>query len=320
MLLAFAGCGAPQEPGTNPPDMIFGRTGHGRLEFNYPRAAEFINDKLYVVDKGGRFQCVRADATYVTAWRAPQITAGKPTGLGIAPDGRVFAADTHYHRVLVFSPQGEELARFGEPGHGDGQFRLPTDVAIAANGDIYVSEYGGNDRISVYSPSFEFRFSFGNPGAEEGEFQRPQSIIFGAAGDLWVADAANHRICRFTPAGEFLAAFGTPGRGAGELWFPYSVDELSDGTLVVAEYGNNRVQRLTKNGESLGVWGAAGRRPGQLAYPWAAAVGPDDQVFVLDSGNNRVQVIAGRSRATWTRIDTAQDPPEPPPTDPAQPG
>ena len=43
---------------------------------------------------------------------------------------RVFVADTHNSRIVVFDRDGKELFRFGERGMGPGQFLLPTDVAV----------------------------------------------------------------------------------------------------------------------------------------------------------------------------------------------
>lgn len=295
-------CRPKAEPGQVPPLMLFGRTGMGPLEFNYPRAVAIgPNDCLYIADKAGRIQAIEQTGRFKLSWNMPQIQAGKPTGLGVAPDGTLYVADTHYSRVVTFTPSGQRLEQFGTFGEGPGQFRLPTDVAIDADGFIYVSEYGGNDRISKFSPRREYLFSFGGQDAAEAALQRPQTLLISPDNTLWVADACNHRICHFDAGGRFLGAIGRPGKKAGELWFPYGLDMLSDGTLVVCEYGNNRVQRFDKTGQSLGTWGAAGRGPGQLAYPWALAVGEDDRIFVIDSGNNRVQVIDGRSRRTWHR-------------------
>jgi len=296
----LAGCQPGTPPGTLPPDLLFGRSGMGPLEFNYPRAAAVdAAGRLYIVDKGGRIQKLTQAGEFLLDWRMPAIDAGKPTGLGISPDGLIYAADTHYARVLVFAPDGRQIGQFGELGEGPGQFRLPTDVAFDADGCLYVSEYGGNDRISKFSPQREYLFSFGTREQGVASLQRPQALLVEPDSTLWVADSCNHRICHFAADGRFLGAFGRPGREPGELWFPYSLDLLSDRTLVVCEYGNNRLQRFDRQGRSLGIWGAAGRAPGKLAYPWAVAVGGGDRVFVVDSGNNRVQVIAGRAGRTW---------------------
>ena len=280
------------------PLLVFGRTGMGPGEFSYPRAAVAGPDgHFYVVDKAARIQCFTQAGQYVHEWRMPEKLAGKPTGLGIGPQGNIYVADTHYSRVLIFDSHGEALGQFGGFGEGPGQFGLPTDVAVAHDGSIYVSEYGLNDRISKFSPEHEFLFSIG--GSEEVQFRRPQSLLTGADDTLWVADSCHHRICHFDPAGNLMGTFGGSGRGPGELRFPYGLDWLSDGTLVVAEYGNNRVQRFDQAGHSLGTWGLAGRKPGELAYPWAVVAGQDDQIIIIDSGNNRVQIINGRASDTW---------------------
>jgi len=301
LLAACGGCG-PKPPGETPPLLVFGRSGTGPGEFNYPRAATVGPDQtLYVIDKAGRLQAFSAAGEFLRAWRMPAIDAGKPTGLGIGPDGRIYAADTHYSRVLVFAPDGRLVEQFGTHGDGPGQFRLPTDVAVAPDGTIFVSEYGGNDRISVFAPGWRFLRSF--DGRDDGRgtrFERPQALSLDRDGTLWVADAGNHRICHFSRAGRLLGTFGRPGHDAGQLWFPYDVAVLADGTLVVCEYGNNRVQRFDRDGRSLGIWGRAGRRPGELAYPWALAPGTGDRLYVIDSGNNRVQVIDAGHRNTWS--------------------
>lgn len=300
-LLFLIGCeNAPLHdvPGLK---LIFGHTGMGPVEFSYPRAMVHSGARFYVVDKAARIQCFEPGGDYVLEWRMPEFGAGKPTGLGAGPDGRIYAADTHYARVMIYERDGTFVTSFGHKGNGPGEFNMPTDVALAPNGDIYVGEYGGNDRISRFTPQYGFVQSFGGPDSGAARLQRPQALAFDTAGELWVADAGNHRICRFTADGRLVATFGQRGNGPGELSFPYGLDFLSDGTLVVAEYGNNRVQHLSRTGECLGSWGSAGRAPGQVAYPWAVTVGRDDAVWVLDSGNNRVQVIDGGDAATWQK-------------------
>ncbi len=296
--VAWPGC---DEAGTGgAPLLAFGRTGMGAGEFSYPRALATGDDaRLYIVDKAARIQCLTPTGVYVREWRTPLKDAGKPTGLCWGPDNRLYVADTHYSRVLIYDPQGALLGQFGSFGTEPGQFGLPTDVAVTRDGHVYVSEYGNTDRISKFSPCHECLLTFGGPGSGAATLRRPQALLLGADETLWVADAGNHRICHFDTQGRLLGSFGREGSGRGELHFPYGLDWLSDGTLVVTEYGNNRVQRFTPAGASLGTWGRAGRRLGELAYPWASAVLPGDQIAILDSGNNRVQVISGADPDTW---------------------
>lgn len=48
----------------------------------------------------------------------------------------------------VFSADGEFLFKFGSHGEGNGQFNAPTGVAVDANGNIIVADWG-NSRIQV---------------------------------------------------------------------------------------------------------------------------------------------------------------------------
>ena len=156
---------------------------------------------------------------------------------------------------------------------------------------MFVSEYGGNDRVSVFSPQGEFLLSFGSPGEGAGQFSRPASLcVDGPRGRLYVADACNHRIVVYDLAGVRQGELGGLGSGPGQLRYPYGLALASDGRLVVCEYGNNRLQVFGPDGRPLRLLGGPGRAPGQLAYPWDVAVDGRDRAYVVDAGNNRVQV------------------------------
>jgi len=133
----------------------FGSQGLAEGSFVTPRAIAIGPDgSVYVADKTARIQRFSATGEFETQWAMPERAAGKPVGVFVSPDQRVFVADTHYSRIMVYDRDGNELARFGENGTADGQFLLTTDVAMDAAGYLYVSEYGGNDRISKWTPDY----------------------------------------------------------------------------------------------------------------------------------------------------------------------
>jgi hypothetical protein len=313
--------------------------------FGCPRALDADcagGGSLWVVDKTARVQRIDPVTGRCLAWwRMPEYELGKPVGVTVVPSARagagnpgeevvVYIPDTHYSRVMVYSvpasgPNGAAatgggtepvlVRRVGTYGTEPGQFIYPTDVAVLAGtggGDrpdrIYVSEYGGNDRVSVFDGDWNFKFSFGSFGSGDGSegstgegaggvwFNRPQSICLvrsagGQATGLLVADSRNHRLGRFTLDGALVRWYGSPespGDGPGQFCYPNGVFDLGDGTALVAEYGNNRVQRVDlATGTGLGAWGRPGRGEGELATPWAVTV-LGDRTFVLDTGNNRV--------------------------------
>ena len=283
----------------------FGRTGSGDGEFMYPRAIDICPDgSIWVVDKTGRVQHLAAGkgakdmgGEFLGAFRMPLIEAGKPTGLTVGPDGNIYMADTHYHRVMVFSPSGTLVRQFGKFGQGPGCFIYPTDVAFIEDGPrrrILVSEYGGNDRISVFeedaSGGIRFVRSFGAPGSGAGELSRPAALaVDHRRRRLYVADACNHRVAIYDLDCNLVGYIGSPGTQAGQLRYPYGLALLADGSLAVCEFGNNRLQIFSPEGKSLRTCGKAGREPGQLAYPWGLVVDKHNRACVVDAGNNRVQ-------------------------------
>jgi DNA-binding beta-propeller fold protein YncE/ABC-type Fe3+ transport system permease subunit len=291
--LVAGGCGAAPDAANPPPlpaQCAFGSAGRGPSQFSYPRclAVDPERERVYVIDKAARIQRFDLRGRREAEWSMPESDNGKPTGLSIAPDGRVFIADTHYWRIMIFDGDGRELGRFGSYGEGPGEFIYPTDIAFAPDGRIYVSEYGGNDRVQVFSADGEWQMAFGSLGPGLGQFNRPQAMAFSRDGrELFIADSCNHRIVVTDLKGDVIRVLGAPGHGPGELAYPYGIDVLPDGTLIVCEFQNNRVQHLAADGACLAVWGGAGFDAGRLQYPWAVAAA-DEAVFVLDSGNNRV--------------------------------
>ncbi|MHC4698329.1 MAG: NHL repeat-containing protein [Planctomycetota bacterium] len=291
IVIVVAGCDPPALT-PNGVTGVFGGVGLGPGAFSYPRAITADPDgPVLVVDKSGRVQRFSADGTFEAAWRMPEIERGKPVGLTVHPDGRILVADTHYHRVLIYDREGNIVASFGSGGSGDGKFQLPTDVAVDAQGFIYVSEYHENDRVTKWSPDLQFILAMGEEPIEGHRLGRPAGIDIDDEQTLWVADACNHRIVRFSLEGDVLGIIGKFGRGPGELRYPYDVDALPDGSILVCEYGGDRLQWFSKDGRSLRLWGRSGRKLGELSGPWGAARGANGLVYVVDSLNSRVQIV-----------------------------
>ena len=256
----------------------------------YPRATRDIDLLVRREDLERAEESLKERGYTIPAGIIP-FDAGKPTGMSLHEDGRLFVADTHYHRVAIFAPGGELLDEIGTYGMADGCFIYPTDVAFAPDGRLFVSEYGGNDRVSVFTSEGRFLFSFGSPGSTEGQFARPSAVsIDETRRRLYVADACNHRVAVYDLDGRLLGYIGAAGRGPGQLRYPYDLSLMVDGTIVVCEYGNNRIQLFSAEGKSLAVYGGPGRQLGQLAFPWGVAVDARRRAYVVDAGNNRIQV------------------------------
>lgn len=254
-----------------------------------PRAATAAPDGgATVLDTAGRVLDYAADGTLRRSWFMPEWTVGRPEGAVWLPDGRLAVADTHYHRVVLFDRSGRHCGGFGSEGDGPGQFRYPVGACCDAAGRLYISEYGGNDRIQVFAPDGTHLRSFGGFGTAPGQLQRPQSLCW-HDGVLYVADTMNNRIAAYRDDGTFLAILG--GDRPPELRFPYGVALLADRTLLVAEYAAARLTRLGRDGRLLGRQGGPGRDLGGYDTPWGLGVDRDGQAWICDTGNRRLQLL-----------------------------
>jgi DNA-binding beta-propeller fold protein YncE len=281
LLVLAAGCSrAAAAPSAS--IQIVGGPGAQDGKFATPRAAAWDpRGYFYVVDKTGRIQKFDASGKFVKGWSTPDTALGRPTGLIVDRDGSLIVADTHYHRILRYSAEGELTSEFGKEGRGPGEFLYPVGIALAPDGSLFVSEFGGNDRVQVFTRDGKVQREWGRYGEEPGEFKRPQGIAI--AGDrVYVADAANHRVQVFSLEGKPLASWGG-------MTYPYSVSIDKDGNVLVAQYGRHCVSKFKPDGTLLGSSGHAGTGPGELNTPWAA-VAAGDRVIVTDSGNHRVQL------------------------------
>ena len=290
------GCGPTGDGSRTDPLPVtqrFGHPGRGPGQFVYPRAiaTDVDSGRVYVIDKTARVQVFDRAGRWLRDWTMPVFENGKPTGVAVGPGGNVFVADTHEFRVIEFTPEGEEVVRFGTFGQAPGEFTYPTDVAFGPGGTIYVSEYGGNDRIQVFESDGTVRSVIGRFGEAPGEFNRPQSIVIDAGRErLYVADSCNHRIQVLGLDGDVIRIIGSVGRDPGSLHYPYDLVLLEDGSLLVSEFGSSRIQRFDPEGRWLGAWGSHGHGPDQLNAPWSVdRMG--ETIYILDSGNDRVQMI-----------------------------
>lgn len=292
--LAIGGCSKSAEGGGRL-DKVWGEVGVSDGHFSKPRAMAIDKyDQLYIVDMTARIQVFDVDGQFLRGWQTPAYETGKPTGLTIAPDGNLLVADTHYYRILTYTPAGElieEATLGGTLGQGPGEFGFVTDAVRDSAGNYYVSEYGEFDRVQKFSPDGQFIRQWGGHGEEPGRFQRPQHLELDAEGHLWVADACNHRIQVFDQDGKLLTMWGSNGAEPGQMHYPYCLVLDGRGHVYVSEFGNHRVQKFTLDGKSVAVWGGEGRVPGRLFNPWAIVLDSRGRVHVLDSMNHRVQRV-----------------------------
>lgn len=241
--------------------------------------------EVYVLDTIGRILVYGPGGEVVRQWRMPDSKVGRPEGILELKDGRIAVADTHYHRVVFFDGGGKVTGMFGKLGPGPGEFIYPVGLAQDDAGNLYVAEYGSNDRVQKFAPDGRHLVSFGSFGTGLGQLQRTAGIVW-CEGRVYVADAINNRVQVFKDDGTFVGVLG--GEKPPTLNYPYDVKIGPDRTLYVVEYAAGRVTRLDREGRVLGRYGRTGSGVGQFSTPWGIAVDGRGRVYVGDTGNRRI--------------------------------
>ena len=207
-----------------------------------------------------------------------------------AHDGHIYCADDGAHTITKWTAEGELLFTIGTPGEpaprfsGD-PFNRPTDMAVADDGSIFISDGYGNARIHKYTPDGEHLLSWGEPGIDPGQFMCPHNIAL--RGEcVYVTDRESHRVQIFDLDGRLVALWNNIHRPCGLTVGPEGhiyIGELNgvglmDGALAIG----HRVSVLDADGNLVGRFGdpEEGEEPGRFIAPHGIAVDSRGDVYV----------------------------------------
>ncbi len=242
-------------------------------------------DRVYVFNRSEHPVIVYdRDGTFLDTWGDTTLYP-RPHGITIVDD-MVYLADVTDHTVRKCTLDGTVLMTLGTPRQpsdtgyranvphnlttierGAGPFNLPTRLAVAPSGDLYVSDGYGNARVHRFSADGELIQSWGAPGDGPGQFNLPHSVWVYTDGRVWVCDRENDRVQIFSPEGEVVETWTNVTR-PGDLFV------ARDGTVYVGEMAweagtrnmvgrtldEDRPSRLTirdPEGNVLSAWGGA---------------------------------------------------------------
>jgi uncharacterized protein (TIGR03663 family) len=243
-------------------------------------------------------------------------------GIAIDRDGNVYIADSLNHRIVVISPQGEQLRVIGRLGNGDGQLNEPSGVAVDDQGNVYVADTW-NSRVAKFRADGTFVKSWGTSTMPFGDsFTDPQSgatvqrFATDNKGDaaanqqnplgffgprnvlvledrLYIADTGNSRIVVTDLDGQFIQQFGNKGSGDGQMHEPIGLGQDEQGLLYVGDTWNGRVQAFQRSTD-----GNIDPIPAKTieVRGWVAntyndpyiAVAPDGRLWATLGGRNQV--------------------------------
>lgn len=196
----------------------------------------------------------------------------------IDPAGALWVTDSAAHVVHKFSPDGRLMMTLGKKGvAGDNTsrelFNQPNHVAIAPNGDIYVSDGYVNARVVHFTSQGQFvRIIGGVKGSQPGQLQLPHGVALDSRGRILVNDSDNQRVSVFDREGKFVETWPFPSRGG--------IAVAADDTVYISDV-NVGIVNIVKNGKLIG----------KVSADRAHGMGIDTDGSIYVSGASRMTVM-----------------------------
>ena len=85
-------------------------------------------------------------------------------------------------------------------------FKTPVDIAVSANGVVYICDMG-NNKVFAFDSSGKFQRAIGRKGKGPGDLFFPKAIAIDETGNLVVCEDFGRRIQILTPTGKYLNSY-----------------------------------------------------------------------------------------------------------------
>jgi NHL repeat len=198
---------------------------------------------------------------------------------------------------VVTTVAGDGSASFANGPALMAKFRVPLDVAVTADGIIYVADAlnhrirkiaGG--QVSTFA-GFDRQDTTSGIGTAAG-FAHPIQIVSDINGNLYTLDVNDFRVRKITPAALVTVAAGSGVRGfadgrADTAKFGESFGIVTDneGNIYVSDWENKRIRKISVSGEVTTV-------AGQMEFgPGGIVIDKQGNFYVVDQGNFRIRKI-----------------------------
>jgi len=181
-----------------------------------------------------------------------------PTDMAVTPAGDVFISDGYGNRRVVhFNAQGEFVKTWGQYGGGPGQFVLPHQIVVDAQGVLYVADRNSG-RVERFDQSGKFLGQWAH-------LMMPWGLCMTGRDELWVCGSSPQNW--YTngqyppPKDQVFMRIGTDGRvrqvwtvpiGAdgheqpGQCNWLHAVAEDSQGNLYAGDINGKRIQKFLR--------------------------------------------------------------------------
>jgi len=142
-------------------------------------------------------------------------------GLTIKNEGGedfLYITDTEKSFIVKTTMSGKEIMMINRPAEFDTEHNklnfVPTETAIAENGDIYVADGYGSQYIYVYDQKGKLKSRFGGPGEEDNQFYNCHGVAIDERNGtprILVTAREKNQLKYFTTSGKYESTIELPG-------------------------------------------------------------------------------------------------------------
>jgi len=324
IITTVAGTGVPGRSGDGGPAT------QGALE--YPRAVAVDGGgTLYIADSGNYEirkvapNQVISTVTYQEDLAHLPPAAPIPYGLAVDSAGNLFFTDyqnSAVHKIgtggVLITLAGNGSRRYsGDNGPAtNAQLNIPTSVAVATDGTIYVADTGNHvvrkiatdGTITTVAGTGAPGFAGDGGPAPKAKLNFPVGIAIDPGSNLYIADEHNSRVRSVAVGGTINTVAGNgsytyTGDGglasAAQLDGPWGAAFDASGNLYISDW-NSRIRKITPDGmittvAGTGVIGYSGdggqATSAEFNFPGGLKFDAAGNLYIADFGNDRVRKV-----------------------------
>lgn len=225
----------------------------------------------------------------------------RPMAVAVAPDGRIYVADSGNSRIVVFGADGQRQLIIGQ-----GSLKYPVALVYKEH-KIYVVDSSlmkvavFDDQGKELAPLLDKMIP--PPGLGDiwtGIMIRPSSISIGSNNLFIISDIANQSIFIMNTSGQIIKRLGIQGKENGNFNYPGGLWVDKNKYIYVADSNNGRIQMFDNTGDFLTTIDGTQGKYDRLVLPRGIAVLEDGTIVVADVMQHRLRAFDAIGSELWS--------------------
>ena len=264
------------------------------------------------------------NGAYVKEWGVGLYGLVFAHAIRVDSQDNVWVVDEGSNMVIKFNPAGrvvmtlgrrpeavEELTNFSGTGSAPNSnkpysFNRPTDVGWDKDGNIFVTDGYGDNRVVKYDKNGRFIKSAGKGGTGPGELRLPHTMSMDAAGNVYIGDRSNARVQVWDNDLNFKAMYDNVGNpwavcvSPGPHQYLFVSNSVPDNGDSRAAAVTGEIYKMELDGTIVGKFGKAGKALKEFSTVHEIDCRNPNELFVSEITDWRVQKIVLRPQGSGT--------------------